>query len=98
MQISRSKLDHLHRTPAEFTAQDLDGYGLRSSWPARPAWAASYSVSVRQVAALLHASSGPHLAVTPLRFANTSPPSGCVEDLHLQVVEHVRHTTEQAFS
>jgi hypothetical protein len=30
--------------------------------------------------------------VTPLRFAITSPPSGCEEDLHLQAVEHARHT------
>jgi hypothetical protein len=28
-----------------------------------------------------------------LRFANTSPPSGCVEDLHLQIAEHARHTS-----
>jgi hypothetical protein len=41
---------------------------------------------------LLRASFGPHLTVTPLRFAITSPPSGCEEDLHLQAVEHARHT------
>lgn len=28
----------------------------------------------------------------PLRFAITSPPSGCEEDLHLQAIEHARHT------
>jgi hypothetical protein len=27
-----------------------------------------------------------------LRFANPSPPSGWVEDFHLQTVEHARHT------
>jgi hypothetical protein len=27
-----------------------------------------------------------------LRFANPSPPSGWVEDLHLQAAEHARHT------
>src|ERR1019366_3366010 len=32
------------------------------------------------------------LAVTPLRFAITSPPSGCEGDLHPRVVEHARHT------
>jgi hypothetical protein len=32
--------------------------------------------------------------VTPLRFAITSPPSGCEEDLHLQAVEHARHTNK----
>ena len=30
--------------------------------------------------------------MTPLRFANPSPPSGWVEDFHLQAVEHARHT------
>jgi hypothetical protein len=36
---------------------------------------------------LLHASFRPRLATTPLRFAITSPPSGCEEDFHLQAVE-----------
>ncbi len=34
----------------------------------------------------------PHLAVTPLRFASTSPPPGCAGDFHPQAVEHARHT------
>jgi hypothetical protein len=29
-----------------------------------------------------------------LRFARTSPPSGCAGDLHPQAVEHARHTTK----
>jgi hypothetical protein len=29
-----------------------------------------------------------------LRFANTSPPSGCVGDLHPLAIEHARHTTK----
>src|SRR5713101_261691 len=29
---------------------------------------------------------------SPLRFANPSPPSGWIEDLHLQAVDHARHT------
>jgi hypothetical protein len=41
---------------------------------------------------LLHASFRPRLAATPLRFAITSPLSGCEEDLHLQAVEHARRT------
>src|SRR3954463_15795374 len=57
----------------------------------------SYPVSVRQVAVLLHASFRPRLAATPLRFANTSPPSGCVGDLHPLAIEHARHTTKPAF-
>src|SRR3954468_17247090 len=31
----------------------------------------------------------------PLRFANPSPPSGWVEDFHLQAVEHARHTAKR---
>jgi hypothetical protein len=30
--------------------------------------------------------------LTPLRFAMTSPPSGCQGDSHLRAVEHARHT------
>jgi hypothetical protein len=41
---------------------------------------------------LLHASFRPRLATTPLRFANPSPPSGWMEDFHLQAVDHARHT------
>src|SRR5436305_14921516 len=81
--------------PPDLQPQALDGYGLRGKSSARPAWAASYPVSVRQVAILLHASFRPRLAATPLRFANTSPPSGCVGDLHPQAVEHARHTTNR---
>jgi hypothetical protein len=43
---------------------------------------------------LLHAFFRPHLAMTPLRFANPSPPSGWIEDFHLQAVVHTRHTTK----
>jgi len=31
-----------------------------------------------------------------LRFANPSPPSGWIEDFHLQAVDHARHTTKRA--
>jgi hypothetical protein len=81
--------------PPDLQPQALDGYGLRGKSSARPTWAASYPVSVRQVAALLHASFRPRLAATPLRFANTSPPSGCVGDLHPLAIEHARHTTNR---
>jgi hypothetical protein len=56
--------------------------------PGRP----RYPVLVHRAASLLHASFRPHLAVTPLRFANPSPPSGWVKDFHLQAVDHARHT------
>ena len=57
--------------------------------PGRP----RYPVFVHRAAALLHAFFRPHLAVTPLRFANPSPSSGWIEDFHLQAVDHARHTT-----
>src|SRR6266850_2170067 len=56
---------------------------------------ASHPVFVHRLASLLHASFRPHLAVRPLRFAITSPPSGCEEDLHLPAVGHARHTKEK---
>ena len=56
--------------------------------PGRP----RYSVFVHRAAALLHASLRPHLTMAPLRFANPSPPSGWIEDFHLQAVDHARHT------
>src|SRR4051794_13769849 len=91
VQISRSKADSLHRTPAGFTVLALDGDGLRECLPARPTSAASYPISVRRVATLLHASFRQSLAVLPLRFASASPPSGCTGDFHPQAVGHVRH-------
>ena len=36
-EISRGKIDRLHRTPAGFTTPVLDGRGLRDPLPARPA-------------------------------------------------------------
>jgi hypothetical protein len=92
VEISRGKFDRLPRTPAGFTAPVLDDPGLRSFRPARPAGTASYPVLVHQVAVLLHASFRPRLTTTPLHFANPSPSSGWVEDLHLRAVEHARHT------
>src|SRR5207302_5507465 len=54
-----------------------------------------HPVLVHRLALLLHASFRPRLATTPLRFAMTSPPSGCQRDFHPQAVEHVRHTTKR---
>jgi hypothetical protein len=68
------------------------GHGLRGHPPARPPCAASYPVLVHTLAGLLHTAFRPRLATTPLCFANPSPPSGWVEDSHLQAVEHARHT------
>ena len=60
--------------------------------PGRP----RYPVLVHRAATLLHAFFRPHLAMTPLRFANPSPPSGWIEDFHLQAVVHTRHTKNKA--
>src|SRR4029434_2326045 len=75
-QLSRGKFDCLRCTTAEFTTSVLDGYGLRCQLPARPTPYASYPVLVHRLAPLLHASFRPRLTTTPLRFANSSPPSG----------------------
>src|SRR5215472_9958329 len=92
-QASPGKIERLHRTPAGSTALAFDGTGLCDQWPARPAKDASYPVSVRQVAALLHTSFRRHLAMTPLCFASPSPPSGWTGDFHSPAIEHAGHTT-----
>src|SRR5215211_4791742 len=85
--------------PTAFTARSPDlpprplmtvDFAIRCSLvrPGRP----HYPVLVHRAAALLHASFRPHLAMTPLRFANPSPSSGWIEDFHLQAVDHARHT------
>ncbi len=74
--------------------ETLDRYGLCDPLSARPISAASYPVSVRQVASLFHAAFRPRLAATPLRFTNTSSLSDCVRDFHPQAFEHARHTTK----
>jgi hypothetical protein len=71
-QISRSKPYRLRRAPVGFTKTVLDGYGLRDRVPARPTVPASYPISVRQVATLLHASFRRTLAEPPLRFASAA--------------------------
>src|SRR5215472_9333025 len=91
-QASPGKIERLHRTPAGSTALAFDGTGLCDQWPARPAKDASYPVSVRQVAALLHTSFRRHLAMTPLCFASPSPPSGWTGDFHSPAIEHAGHT------
>jgi hypothetical protein len=92
-EISRGKIDRLPCTPAGFTTPVLDDRGLCDPLPARPA--GSLSGFVHRPAALLHASFRPHLAVTPLRFANPLPSSGWVKDFHLQAVVHTRRTNDK---
>ncbi len=92
VQISWGRPRSLPRTPAGFTVQALDGYGLRDFLPARPTRAASYPVAVRQVAISFHASFRRSLAVPPFRFTRASPPSGCTGDFHPQTAGHAQHT------
>ena len=91
-ETSRGKFDRLRRTPAESTPAALDGYGLRGQAPARPTTNASIRFLSIRPRLSLPASFRPRLAATTLRFARTSPPSGCAGDLHPSVVEHARHT------
>ena len=91
-QISRGKFDRLPYTTAGSTTGAFDGSGLRGCEPTRPAPYASYPFLVHRPVRLLHASFRPRLAAAPLRFAITSPPSGCEKDFHLRAVEHARHT------
>src|SRR5207249_3526260 len=97
-QISRGKLDCLPHATAGFTTSALDGYGLRGHWPTRPAPYASDPVLVHRLVRLLHASFRPSVAGAPLRFAMTSPPSGCQGDFHPRAIEHARHTNENPAS
>ena len=92
MQISRGKLVSFPCTSAGFTPRVFDGYGLRGYWATRPARTASYPVFVHRLAGLLHASFRRTSRLSPLRFANPSPPSGWVEDFHLLAAEHARHS------
>ena len=54
-----------------------------------------HPVLVHRLALLIHASFGPRLATTPLRFSSLSPPPGWAGDFHSQAVEHVRHTNKK---
>ena len=85
-----------------FDAQPLDLHsvplmdvGFATSGQLARTLPASYPVLVHRLASLLRASFRPHLTVRPLRFAITSRPSRCEEDLHLLAVDHARHTTER---
>ena len=89
------RLTAFNAQPPNLQPAPLMDMDFAVSCPARPAPYASYPVFVHRLASLLHASFRPHLAMTPLRFAITSPPSGCEEDLHLQAVNHARRTTKR---
>ena len=80
------------RPPDLQPGPSMDG-GLRRVLSARPTRTAYYPIPVRRAATLLHAAFRPHVTVTPLRFANPSPPSRWIRDLHPQVVKHAWQTT-----
>jgi len=69
----------------------MDG-GLRRLRSARPTSTAYYPISVRRAAILLHAAFRRNLTAPPLRFANPSPPSSWIRDLHPQVDKHAWQT------
>ena len=58
----------------------------------RPTSTAYDPIPVRRAAILLHAAFRRRLATTPLRFANPSPPSRWISDLHPQVEKHAWQT------
>src|SRR5207249_11541621 len=62
--------------PPNLQPASLMDMGFACQLPARPTPYASYPVLVHRLALLLHASFRPRLTTTPLRFANSSPPSG----------------------
>jgi len=76
IQNSRGKFDNFRRTPAEFTTLDF----VIFSQLVQPELPHIRFLSVPGAPGL-HASLEPCLTAALLRFANTSPPSGCVEDL-----------------
>src|SRR6202163_3044562 len=92
-QISRGKLNRLRCTTAGSTLPALDGCGLRDTLPARPALAPPIRFLFIGSHLCSTLPSDPASRRQPLRFTNPSPPSGWVEDFHLQAIEHARHTT-----
>jgi hypothetical protein len=78
--------------PPDLPPAALMDVGFAVSCPLARCRRPPHPVFVHRLASLLRASFRPRLATTPLRFAITSPPSGCEKDSHLQAVEHARHT------
>jgi len=91
-QISRGKFDRLQHTTAGSTLCALDGCGLRSAVPARPALTPHtrfLSIGSCLCSTLLSDGSSRQ---PPLRFASPSVPSTWAKDFHLLAIEHARHT------
>src|ERR1700747_3058555 len=92
-QTSRGKLNRFRGTTAGSTLRVLDGYGLRDQLSARPMLAPRIRFLFIGSHPCSAPPSDPASRRQPLRFTNPSPPSGWVEDFHLQAIEHARHTT-----
>src|ERR1700693_4425229 len=93
-QISWGKFSHLPCAVAGSTLRILDGYGLRGKWPARPRLApCTRFLSIDSHVCSTLPSDSPR-GDSPCVVTNPSPPSGWVEDFHLQVTEHAQHTTK----
>ena len=91
-QISRGKFDRLQHTTAGSTLCALDGCGLRSAEPARPALTPHTRflfIGSCLCSTLLSDGSSRQ---PPLRFASPSVPSTWAKDFHLLAIEHARHT------
>jgi hypothetical protein len=78
--------------PPDLPTGALDGYGLRSTVQTRPTPYASIRFLSIGSRLCFHASFRCLLAESPLRFAITSPPSGCERDFHPPAVRHAWHT------
>src|SRR5271166_6320824 len=92
-QTSRGKFSRVPCTVAGSTLRLLDGYGLCDSLSARPTLAPPIRFLFINSHFCSALPSDPASRRQPLRIANPSPPSGWVEDFHLQATEHARHTT-----
>src|SRR5580765_2505177 len=87
-QISWGKLSHFPCTIAESTLRTLMDYGLRGKLPTRPVRPPSIQfLSIdSHVCSMLP--SDPPRSGSPCIITRPSPPSGRLEDFHLQVTEH----------
>jgi hypothetical protein len=94
-QISRGKFDRLQHTTAGSTLCALDGCGLRSAEPARPALTPHTRflfIGSCLCSTLLSDGSSRQ---PPLRFASPSVPSTWAKDFHLLAIEHARHNRDR---
>src|SRR6266478_3314300 len=88
-----------HAQPPDLRFASLIDMGIATIGQLARTLPASHPVLVHRLASLLRASFRPRLAagvISPLRFAITSRPSRCEEDLHLPAVGYARHTNKKS--